>query len=226
VATILVLQAMKSEDIARISPLTSTSPVFVAVLAMLFLSEAVSLRQWLAIGAVVTGVIAFSLKWDKDGPIKLHARPVLLLSFASLCIAIGAVCNKYALGFMSYWNSATLLFLITSAMFIGICLRRDVIRYIAALPKRGAAVSLALGNQAVALAASILGFWAVKLGPVAMVYTIYTSKPIFIFAFAAITARVLPGFLLREPGNSKLTIIRALATLLVVGGLVTMLFEA
>jgi drug/metabolite transporter (DMT)-like permease len=223
VATILILQAMKSEDIARISPLTSTSPVFVAILAMIFLSEAISLRQWLAIGAVVTGVIGFSLKWDGGGPARFHTRPILLLSAASLLIAVGAVCNKYALGYMSYWNSAALLFLITSLMFISMSLRRDVVRHIASLPQRGTAISLALGNQAIGIFASVLSFWAVKLGPVAMVYTIYTSKPVFIFAFAAVAGRLAPGFLLRELGNRKLAVSRAAATLLVVGGLIAML---
>jgi bacterial/archaeal transporter family protein len=226
VASILILKAMQREDISRISPLTSTSPVFVAVFAMLFLSEAISVKQWLAIAAVVTGVIAFSVKWAEDGPIKFHARPVLMLSVASLFIAIGGVSNKFALGYMSYWNSATLLFLITSIMFLSVCMRREVFKYLGSLPGRGTAISLALGNQAVGIVASVLGFWAVKLGPVAMVYTIYTSKPILIFGLAAVTARLMPGFLLREPGNRKLTIIRALATLLVVGGLVTMLFQA
>ena len=42
VAVVLILQTMKSEHVSRIAPLTSTSPVFVAVLAFLFLDESLT----------------------------------------------------------------------------------------------------------------------------------------------------------------------------------------
>jgi drug/metabolite transporter (DMT)-like permease len=221
--SVLILRAMKTEEISRISPLTSTSPVFVAILAMLFLSEAISLQQWLAIVAVVAGVFIISFNWNVKGSVRFHARPVLLLSIASLFVAIGSVSNKYALGFMSYWNSAALIFIISSLIFIGICLRRDVLRQLATMENHKATISLALAGQVVAMVASILSFWSVKLGPVALVSTIYSSKPVFVFAFSSITGRLAPRFMVREPGNRRLTLIRLSGTLVVVGGLVSML---
>ena len=64
---------------------------------------------------------------------------------------------------------------------------------------------------------------AVESGPVALASTIFNSKPLFIFAFSALAARIAPGFLIHEKSTLKLLIVRAVATLLVVAGLVIML---
>ena len=222
-ATILVLQAMKSEHVSRISPLISTSPVFVAVLAFTFLGEGLGWRQVLGIAAVVTGAVVVSFKWDAQGVAHFHTRPVLILLAAAVLVAISNVANKYALGYMSYWNSATLIFLISSVLFLSICVRPDILRDIAGLKQRNLTIGVALSNQAIALVASVLAIWAVKLGPVALVSTVFNSKPLFIFAFSALAGRVVPRFLPPERSSRKVMIIRASATLAVVGGLVAML---
>jgi len=222
-ATILILQAMKSEHVSRVSPLTSTSPVFVAALAFLFLGENFTWQQIFGIAAVVAGAILISLKWDARGGAHFHVRPVLMLLTAAVFIAISNVTNKYALGYMSYWNSATLIFLISAILFIAICLRPKVLREILSLKERSLTIGLALANQAVAIVATLLAFWAVKLGPVALASAVFNSKPLFVFTFSALVGRVAPRFLPPERSSRKVMIIRASATLAVVGGLVVML---
>jgi drug/metabolite transporter (DMT)-like permease len=222
-ASIIILQAMKSQDVARVSPVTSTAPVFVAILAMLFLGETLGWQQWLAVLAVVTGAVLISFKWDARGAGHFHVRPFLMLITAAVLIAISNVTNKYALGYMSFWNDATLIFLISSTLFIAICLRKSVLREIASLKQRRFTIGFALANQAVAIVATVLAYWAVKLGPVALASTIFNSKPLFIFAFSDLAGHFAPGFLLHERGSRKVTLIRATATLAVVGGLIAML---
>ena len=146
-AVILILQAMKSEHVSRVAPLTSTSPVFVAVLAFLFLGESFNWLQVFGIAAVVTGAILISLKWDDRGGAHFHTRPVLMLLSAAVLISISNVANKYALGYMSYWNSATLLFMISAILFLAICIRPSVIREVAGLKQRRLTIGLALLNQ-------------------------------------------------------------------------------
>ena len=222
-AVVLVLEIMRKEDVARVSPITATAPVFVAILAMLFLGEDLALHQWLAILAVVTGAVAISFKWDSGGAAHFHKRPFFILMAASVLIAVSNVFNKYALGFMSFWNSASLVFLFSAVLFIGICFRPSVLREIAALRDRTGTVGFTLANQAAAMAATVLAYWAIKLSPVALASTIFNSKPLFIFAFSGLAARIAPGFLFHEKSSRKLLLARAGATLLVVGGLVLMI---
>jgi drug/metabolite transporter (DMT)-like permease len=223
VAVIIILQAMKSEHVSRIAPLTSTSPVFVAALAFLFLGENFTWQQIFGIAAVVAGAILISLKWDARGGAHFHVRPALMLLTAAVFIAISNVTNKYALGYMSYWNSATLIFLISAVLFLAICIRPSVLREVAGLRQRNFTIGVALANQAVAIVATVLAFWAVKLGPVALASAVFNSKPLFVFIFSALVGRFAPRFLPPEHSSRKVMIIRAGATLAVVGGLVAML---
>jgi drug/metabolite transporter (DMT)-like permease len=223
VAVILVLEAMKKEHVSRVSPLTSTSPVFVAALAFIFLGERISWQQGFGIAAVVVGAILISFKWDMKGGAHFHARPVLMLLTAAVFIAISNVTNKYALGYISYWNSATLIFLISAVLFLAICIRPSVLREVAGLKERSLTIGLALANQAVAIVVSILAYWAIQLGPVALASAVFNSKPLFIFIFSALLGRFAPRFLPPEYSSRKVMIIRTSATLVVVGGLVAML---
>ena len=223
VAMIIILQAMKSEHVSRVSPLTSTSPVFVAALAFLFLGENFTWQQIFGIAAVVAGAILISLKWDARGGAYFHVRPFLMLLTAAVFIAISNVTNKYALGYMSYWNSATLIFLISAVLFLAICIRPSVLREVAGLKERSLTIGLALANQAVAIVVSILAYWAIQLGPVALASAVFNSKPLFIFIFSGIVGHLFPRFLPPEHSSRKVLIIRASATLAVVGGLVAML---
>jgi len=172
---------------------------------------------------VVTGAILVSFKTDKSGEAHFHLRPFVMLMTASVLVAVSNVTNKYAMGYMSYWNSATLIFLISSVMFLTVCVRRSVLSEIASLRQRNFTIGVALANQAVAIVATLLAFWAVKLGPVALVSTVFNSKPLFIFALAALAGRFAPRFLPQEHASRRVMLMRAGATLLVVGGLVVML---
>ena len=98
VAMVLILQAMKNQDIAVVAPLVSTAPVFVAVLATVFLGESLGLRQWVGILAVITGAVIISFKWDAKGTGHFHWKPFFMLMGVAILAAIASVINKYALG--------------------------------------------------------------------------------------------------------------------------------
>jgi drug/metabolite transporter (DMT)-like permease len=164
-SVVLILDVMRKEDVATVSPITSTAPVFVAILAILFLGEDLALHQWLAIAAVVTGAIAISFKWDARGGAHFHIRPFLILMAAAVLIAISNVFNKYGLGYMSYWNSATLIFFFSAVLFIGICFRPNVLREIASLRERTGTVGFTLANQIAAMVAAVLAYKGCRVGP-------------------------------------------------------------
>jgi drug/metabolite transporter (DMT)-like permease len=222
VAMILILQSMKSEHVSRIAPLTSTSPVFVAALAFLFLGESLTAQQLFGIAAVVSGAIIISLRWNAGDGSHINTRTVLMLLISAVLIALSNVSNKYALGYMSYWNDAALLFITSSVVFLSICIRPAVFRQIAALKQRTLTVSLALTNQAVAVVVSILAYWAIQSGPVALASAAFNSKPLFVFLFSGIAGKFFPNFLTPEHTSRKMIVMKALGTLAVVGGLVVM----
>jgi len=222
-ASILILQAMKKEHISRISPLISTSPVFVAVLAFLFLGERLSRLQIMGVAAVVIGAILVSLKWDAESRGSLKLRPVFILIGSAVLIAISGTLNKYALGYMSFWNDATIQFFLSSSLFLAICVRPSVLRQIAGLKQRNFTIGLAIFSQAVACVAMVLAYSAVQKGHVALVSAVMNSKPLFIFAFSMIVGRFAPNFLAPDHMSRKSVLVKAGATVLVTAGLVAML---
>ena len=223
IASILILDAMKKEHVSRISPLTSTSPVFVAVLAFVFLGERLSRLQIIGVAAVVMGAILISLKWDAKIGARLHLRPVLVLIGAAVLIAISSTLNKYALGYMSFWNDASLQFFLSSSIFLAICVRPSVVRQIAGLKDRNFTIGLAIFNQAVACVAMLLAYSAVKKGEVALVSAVMNSKPLFVFAFSMIAGKFAPNFLAPDHMSRKSILVKAGATVLVTAGLAAML---
>jgi transporter family protein len=218
-AVFLLLAAMKAEDVARIIPLNSTAPVFVAVMAAVFLGERLSLLQWLAVGVVAAGVTMMSLKKAEGGRRRFQARSFFMVMGSALLFALGDVTNKYALEIVSYLNTAGLMLFITSAVFIAVCGRREVARQLGTLKRPAATILAVIANQVAAIGATLLGYWAIDNGPVSLASTIFNAKPLFVFLIALAAARLAPGFL---PGGDegRPELARKLAaTLLIFGGL-------
>ncbi len=218
-----MLYAMKKEDISRIMPLSATAPIFVAIMAAMFLGESLRYTQWLAICVVVSGAVLISFKRGDDGSAKFHASSFFLLIGSSLLYATSDVFNKYTMDYISYWNSASLSFLLTSMAFIILCLRRDVLRQIAGIARPWRTSAAVVLNQIAAMFSTVLGFWAIQNGPVSLASTIFNSKPLFVFVYAVLLARFVPGFLLESRTDRKGLILKIIATLMVVGG-ITLIF--
>jgi drug/metabolite transporter (DMT)-like permease len=218
-AVFLMLYAMKQEDVARVIPLTSTAPIFVAVMAVVFLGEQLNPLQWLAIVIVVGGAILISFKRDLGGAHRFHASSFFMLLGSSLLYAIGDVTNKYAMDNISFWTSAGLMMVLTSGVFIFTCLRGCIVDEITHL-KRPVMTSIGvIANQAGAIIATLLGFWAIQNGPVSLASPIFNSKPLFVFLYALILGWLAPGFLLAESSEKQGLGRKLLATLMIVGGI-------
>jgi drug/metabolite transporter (DMT)-like permease len=215
----LILHVMKNQDVARVAPLTSMAPVFVAILATVFLNESLGLRQWLGISAVICGAIIISFRWDAKGSGHFHRKPFFMLMGVAILAAITSVFNKYGLDYMSYWTAAGIDFLIASVLIIAVCLRRDVLNSIKALENRRQAINLTVFNQGIATFATVMAFWTIQLGPVALASTVFNTRPLLIFAASAVIARLAPGFMVNEKLSPKGLAIKGGGTVAVVGGL-------
>ncbi len=219
-AVFLLLAAMKAEDVSRIIPLNSTAPIFTAVLAALFLDEELNSVQWLAIGIVVGGSVLISFKKTETGDHRFHARSFFMVIGSAALFAVGDVTNKYALETIPFISTAGLMFVITSAVFVAVCLRPVVVRQVTALPRRTATIAAVLANQVAAMCATMLGYWVIENGPVSLASTIFNSKPLFVFAFALLMAFLAPGFLPDGDWDAKTLARKLIATLMIFSGLV------
>jgi hypothetical protein len=74
-------------------------------------------------------------------------------------------------------------------------------------------------NQGIATVGTVMAFWTIQLGPVALASTVFNSRPLLLFVFSAAIARFAPGFMVTEKLSRKGLAIKGAGTLAVVGGL-------
>lgn len=217
VAIVILLDSLQREEVSTVIPIVYTYPVFVAIMAFMFLGERLEPMHWGAVCIVVVGAVLVSM--GRGPSISDMARPrAALLFLASLLFAVADVTGKQALSDISSWN----LFCVGAAtmglVFVALGLRPRVVRSIRELPDCKRALALLAGNEVLAPVGIAMSYWALERGPVSLVSTVISSRPLFVVAFALLLSRIAPGFLFWS-GGRRTVIMRIAATALIVGGI-------
>lgn len=214
----ILLFTFRMEEVSRVIPVYSTFPVFVAIMAVPLLGEAVGLLQWLAIIVVVAGAVVVSAKRSPGGSNRRLGRVFILLLVSSLLMAGANIASKHVLDSISSWNMYWITGLAVAAGFMLFSLRPRVLRELVSLKRRGAVLGLLLFNELLVVAGVLLLFVAMQNGPVSLVSAIFSSRPIFVLIFAFAISRTFPNFLKWETGKGVLAQ-RVVGTALVVAGI-------
>jgi drug/metabolite transporter (DMT)-like permease len=104
------------------------------------------------------------------------------------------------------------------AVFVALGLRPYVVRSIRAMPDRRTALTLLAGNEILAPVGIAMSYWALERGPVSLVSTLISSRPLFVVVFALVLRRIAPEFLFWS-GGRRTVVLRIAATILIVGGI-------
>jgi uncharacterized membrane protein len=182
------------------------------------LGETLRFMGWIAIIIVVAGAVMVSISRSPSGNSTIRLKLLGHLFGASLLFALADITSKYALETLSFWNTFWISALCMTGIFFIITLRSEVLRNIAAIPNRGAALVLTVFNETLAPIGLLLSLWALKRGPVSLVSTIVGSRPMFVLLFAFILSRIAPSFL-KLDSDRMIVVLRIIATALIVGGL-------
>ncbi|MFC1979549.1 EamA family transporter [Chloroflexota bacterium] len=215
----ILLYSLKKEEVSRVIPVVHTYPIFVSIVAIPLLGESLYYLEWLAIVIVVAGAVMVSLRQSPSGSTSWQGRPFITLLGSSLLFALADITGKYALNYLSVWNVFYLTTFCIAGLSLLISLRPHIIRQLAGIKNKGTTWSLLVLNETVSPIGIALSFWALQRGPVSLVSTVMSSRPMFVVLFALILNRVLPKFLNWNPGEGKLPQ-RLIATAMIVGGIV------
>ena len=216
-AVIIMLDSLQREEVSQVIPVVYTYPIFVAIMAVPLLGEALNYLQWLAIVIVVAGAVMVSVRQRPSGSTGLRGK-LLLLFGSSLLFAVADIAGKYALAFISFWNMFWLTAFCMSGIFLLVSVRPHVIRQLINMERRNSALGLLAFNETLAPAGIVLIFWALERGPVSLVSTIVSSRPMFVLMFAFILSRLSPAFVGWDSGKGILAL-RLIATAMIVGGI-------
>lgn len=220
VSLIAMFWAMSKDDVSKVIPVMSISPVFVAILAVVFLSESLSAWHWVAIVVTVAGAALISVRLTGRAFGITLGPTFLLLLFGSVALAGGQFLSKVALEDISLWNLYTLRSLGLGSACILLVFRPEVVS-----PIRRALFNLEsftvffVTEGLLVFVALVLSLWAIDLGPVSLVATVFSTRPLFVFAMSLLLSTPLLWRILDEPMDRKTLTNKVVSTTMIVGGI-------
>lgn len=198
-AIIFYFKAVKIEEISRVVPLFYLTPLFVLILATIFLGEIFTPMKYLGIFLLVIGAILISSK----NFIKLSfGKAFWFMVLASLTLSINAVVTKHLLNFADFWT----IFSYTriGTIFVLIPIFYFSFPDLVAVAKEHG--KKAIGVMSLAEILNIFGILlitiATAIGYVTLVNALSSVQPFFILFFAVILSIFYPKILKEEIGKS------------------------
>ncbi|OIO39895.1 hypothetical protein AUJ10_04235 [Candidatus Pacearchaeota archaeon CG1_02_31_27] len=207
-------KAVKIEEISRVIPLFYLSPLFVSILAAVFLGEIFTPIKYLGIFLLIIGAILVSSKnFIKFG----FGKAFWFMIVTSLALSVDAVITKYLLNFADFWT-------IFSYIRIGAFFALIPIFYfsfkdlIFVVREHGKKVIIVISLNEILSVVSVLFITiATAIGYVTLVNALSSVEPFFVLLFAVILSIFYPKILKEEIGKSAVLLKLIAITLMFVG---------
>ena len=217
----LMFFVLRREEVSRVTPVWQSSPVFVALFAVVFLDESLAWHGWLAVLLVVSGAIAVSIDLNRGGLAAFSVRPTffMLLGGAAI-IGVAQLLLKVASEDLGVWHNMAF-------RGIGLCtsIALPWLRppYPAGLvvwlrnPKN--AVSIMLTESVGPFTGNLLLLSAIAVGPISLVSALLGTRPIWVLAGTLLLGLTAKHFI-SERITGKDLVLKTVATSAVVAGIV------
>jgi len=217
VSVYIMFYTLKQEEVSMVIPIVNSYPILVALFAMPILGEFLRTSQWMAIFVVVLGVILASFRGDSGSRIIWSGRVLGLLFASSILWALSEVTAKYALAVISPWQMYALSHFSIAFVFLIISVRPHILKELLRHKKRNSALIIVIFNETIAVISVVLFYWAMERGPVSLVSTIASTRPVFVFIYALVISR-FSEFLLEQRATKGILLLRWIAITMIVSG--------
>lgn len=219
ISLIAMFLAMRQEDVSKVVPVISISPVFVAIGAVIFLSERLTALHWLAIILTVAGAMVISVRMTGTSRLPRFNSTFALLIAGSITIAGGQFLTKVAADDMGVWNLLTLRNMGLGSACVLFMFRPHVLKETAkVLSDATAAGVFFLTEGVLVFIGLVLTIWAIDLGPVSLVATAMSSRPLFVFMMSV--GLSLPMWrLLNEPLDRRTLAVKLVSIGMIIVGI-------
>ena len=189
----------QTSDVSRIVPVLDAYPLFVMVMAVVWLGEELTFLKWGAALLVMAGVMVASFAQTLPGERLQLNRSALAVFAASAGIALYTVLAKSASDQVSVWQMYAISWLFA---FPGVMVAARVSgmgQVVSALRSKGALALVGLA-QLVIVFAFWCGLTAIDQGPVSLSSAIMSTRPVLLLLWVAATGVSLRRMLnRREP---------------------------
>ncbi|OBW61298.1 MAG: hypothetical protein A9183_04120 [Dehalococcoides mccartyi] len=218
----IMLFALKTEEVSRVIPIYYSYPIFVSLMAVPLLGESIGLLRWLAILAVVGGIILVSARRNGSGGSFFLGKTTGLLILAGLLISGSDIINKHVLDVITFWNGYWVSSICLAIVLLAVSFRRSVFNELKGLTKPWLCYLLIVLDECFLFGGMLLRLWAIQHGPISLVSAISSARPLFVLLYAFLLVRLIPGFLLEWPVGRRLRILQIGGVVLTVSGIAVM----
>lgn len=192
---VFYFKAVKIEEISRVVPLFFLGPVFVLVLAALFLGEIFTPIKYLGIFFLVIGAVLISSK----NSLKLSfGKSFWFMMLAVVSVSITGILTKYLLNFADFWT-------VFAYVRIGMIFPLIPIFYfnfpklIKTVREHGnRVVAVISANESLNVVAALLFTMALAVGYITLVKALVSIQSFFILLFVVILSMFYPQILKEE----------------------------
>ena len=219
---ILMFYGISRLEVSRVIAIYHTYPVFVGVLAVVFLNEHLSVVAWLAILVTICGaaLVAMGQSYSEqnDGPLIIYGIVVI----GSLLTAIANVTYKYALDGLEFWDINALRAFCAGLISIIVGWHPKTISDLRSLSSSPIGIGIFVCAEVIgAPVAMILMFAALSAGPASLVSTLISIRPLFVLFIAGLLST---GYLniLNEPITKNNMIGKLIPISMIVIGAITL----
>ena len=239
-SVVLLFRGMRLMEASRAVAIAQTNPIYVAIMAMLFLDERISLGQWSGIGLVVAGAVLISVRLFQERPygrigpgVSLPTTAVMtlgdraavygpaILLLSAICAAGSFVVTKASLN--AHLPVLTVFGIqqaTVGAVFfiVGLSGGRPAWRSLLSAARRPTVLGMLLAGEALMPAISILlSVYAYSLGPASLVAAVLATRPLFVFGASTLLSRVRWQLLDESLSPQALAVKGASIAMIVVG---------
>lgn len=210
----LYYKAAKIEEISKVMPLVYLSPLFILILAAVFLGEIFTPIRYLGIFLLVTGAIFISSK--NFTKINFN-RAFWFAILSALIFAFIAIITKYLLNFADFWTIFSYIRL--GAFLASIPLFYFYLKDFGPLIKESGLKSIGFTafNMVLLLGAVLLLTIATAIGDVTLVNALTSIQPFFVLLLAVGLSIFFPS-ILKEEINKSLVFQKIFAIVLIFTG--------
>jgi len=214
----LMFYGISRLEVSKVMPIAHTYPVFVSIMAIVFLGDTISLIQ--SVGILITVVGASIIAASQTKGVKKSAASFVyfLVLLGSILTAVANVTYKAGLEEMGFWD----LFA-TRSVFQGLVLmlagcHLGIIRELKQVISSKVGLGLFIFSEGLAAPIAIMVMLvALSLGPVALASTIVSTRPLFVLFISGFLS-ISYLSLLDEPFTKRTFPIKLLSIVLIFFG--------
>lgn len=215
-------KGLTTGEVSRVIAIFFTSPIFNALLAIIFLKETLSPLKWLAIFSIVAGAVLSTYE-EKKSKLGFNKAYIFAL-FAAIFASVGNVLSKQA---MVYWTPMTVQvvgYLATLPLFLLFLINKQVAQETKQTFTKLKSFMLVFVRGFIGFLAIAAFQLAVGAGPVSLVVALNGTQPMMIFIISTLISFFAPKIIKEELTKRALFTKSAAIVLIVTGAIIISLF--